>query len=146
MEARPLVAVTVPLIGDARLKNWAKIVESVDEGKSSGWAYQGEFIAAGGVQDVPVGAVIVLYGEKGSRGHPQIHAEVLTANADGTLSHHGNATGAAWARTLRDEVVHLLQDEGPVPLLGWSPDLMRYESDALVSELRRRGLDEGRSS
>lgn len=135
------MAVTVPLIGDARLKNWAKIVERVDESKGSGWAYEGVFIAAGGVQDVPVGSVVLLYGEKGSRRNPQAHAEVLIANADGTLSRRATASGQAWARTLRDEVVDLLAADEPPALLAWSPDLMRYEEEALLSELRRRGRE-----
>lgn len=137
----PLVAVTIPTLGDARLKNWAKIVERVDESKASGWAYEGPFIATGGVQDVPVGSVILLYGEKGSRGHPQSHAGVFTANADGTLSRRASASGQAWARTLRDQVAELLADDGPPALLQWSPELMRYEDEALLSELRRRGLE-----
>ncbi|MFZ0493273.1 MAG: hypothetical protein WAM81_08800 [Acidimicrobiia bacterium] len=137
----PLVAVTIPMLGDARLKNWAKVVERVDESKASGWAYEGSFIATGGVQDVPVGSVILLYGEKGSRGNPQSRAEVLTANADGTLSRRASASGQAWARTLRDEVAELLADNDPLTLLQWSPELMRYEDEALLSELRRRGVE-----
>lgn len=137
----PFVAVTIPMLGDARLKNWAKVVERVDESKASGWAYEGAFIATGGIQDVPVGSVILLYGEKGSRGNPRPLAEVLTANADGTLSKRASASGQAWARTLRDDVAELLGDDDPLALLPWSPELMRYEDDALLSELRRRGLD-----
>lgn len=135
------MAVTIPQLGDDRHKNWAKIVERVDESKTSGWAYEGEFIATGGVQDVPVGAVILVYGEKGSRSRPQAFAEVFTANADGTLTRHGAAKGQAWARTLRDEVVRLLDSDISGRLLTWAPDLMRYEDEALLSELRRRGRD-----
>jgi hypothetical protein len=137
----PFVAVTIPMLGDARLKNWAKIVERVDEAKASGWAYEGSFIATGGVQDVPIGSVILLYGEKGSRGNPQSLAEVFTANADGTLSKQASASGQAWARTLRDEVVELLGSDDPPVLLSWSSELMRYEDEALLSELRRRKVD-----
>ena len=61
-----MVAVEVPLVGDARHKNWAKVIDNVDETKSSGWAFDGEFIAAGGIQDVPVGAIVMVYGERGS--------------------------------------------------------------------------------
>ena len=53
-----LIAVDVPLVGDERHKNWAKVVTAVDDTKGTGWAFEGEFIAAGGVQDVPVGAVL----------------------------------------------------------------------------------------
>lgn len=142
MEDTPQVAVTVPLLGDERRKNWAKVVERVDESKASGWAFEGAFIATGGIQDVPVGSVVLVYGERGSAANPQIQAGVYTANADGTLTTHRLAKGRAWARTLRDTVAELLADRIDVPAdLGWDPTLMRYADDALLEELRRRGRD-----
>lgn len=140
MEA--MVAVEIPLVGDARRKNWAKIIAQVDESKSSGWAFDGEFIAAGGVQDVPVGSVIVVYGERGSRANPQLEARVYTANADGTLSHEQTASGRAWARTLRDRVSELLEGsrEAAPQQIEWDPTIMRYSDDAIREEVRRRGL------
>lgn len=146
MEDVVLIAVEVPLVGDERHKNWAKVVTAVDDTKGTGWAFEGEFIAAGGVQDVPNGAVILVYGERGSRANPQSEARVYVANGDGTLSHHGGAKGRAWARTLRDVVEELLaQSAGaPPPELGWGPDLMRYSTEALDQELRRRAVESDR--
>ena len=140
MEA--MVAVEVPLVGDARHKNWAKVVANVDETKSNGWAFDGEFIAAGGIQDVPVGSVVMVYGEKGSRANPQIEAQVFVANGDGTMSHIKSASGRAWARTLRDRVAELLTDRIDTPPTGlaWDVDLMRYSDDAIMEEKRRRKL------
>ena len=137
-----LVAVEVPLVGDARHKNWAKIIDNVDESKSSGWAFEGEFIAAGGIQDVPVGSVLMVYGEKGSRANPQIEAQVFVANGDGTLTPEQAASGRAWARTLRDRVSELLQRqiEQPMTGLAWDVDLMRYSDEAIIEEMRRRKL------
>ena len=135
------VPVDVPMLGDERHKNWAKIVYSVDESKDSGWAYEGEFVAVGGIQDVPVGSVMIVYGEKGSRANPQIAAQVFTVNADATLTRQAIARGRAWARTLRDQVSELLA-EASVELPGrheWGPELMRFTEQALVEELRRRG-------
>ena len=60
------VPIHVPLVGDERHKNWAKIIYSVDPSKDSGWAFEGDFIAVGGIQDVPAGSVMIVYGEKGS--------------------------------------------------------------------------------
>ncbi len=136
------VAVEIPLVGDARRKNWAKVVTGVDEDRSTGWAYAGEFIATGGVQDVPVGSVILVYGEKGSRENPQVEARVYVSNSDGTLSHHKTVTGRAWARTLRDLVVDLLAAQSPeeADLLHWGPELSKYSEAALLEELRRRGI------
>jgi hypothetical protein len=140
MEVPILVAVDVPLVGDERRKNWAKIVTNVDESLTSGWAFEGDFIATGGIQDVPIGSILLLYGERGSRTNPQIEARVIRVSGDGTMSHIASAKGRAWARTLRDQVVQLLADdeEAPVTARLWSPDLLQYSTEALEEELRRR--------
>lgn len=134
------VPVDVPLIGDERHKNWAKVVREVDDSKDSGWAYLGEFVAVGGIQDVPVGSVLLVYGERGSRANPQITAKVYSVNADGTLTAQTTARGRAWARTLRDRVAELLdrRPTGPEPL-PWQPELSGYSDEALIEELHRRG-------
>lgn len=137
-ETAPIVAVEIPMVGDERHKYWAKVVYSIDHTKSSGWAYVGDFIAAGGVQDVPSGAVILVYGEKGSRTNPQIEARVFTVNPDATLSHHADAKGKAWARTLRDAVERLLDTDRPIHR-DWQPDLEVFSAAALAEELTRRG-------
>lgn len=139
MTQTTLVPVEVPLVGDERRKNWAKVVTNVDAEKSGGWAYEGDFIAAGGIQDVGAPCVLLVYGERGSRANPQIEARVFLANTDGTLTHHATATGRAWARTLRDTVMDLCARDHPVPTgRPWEPVLMAYSSDALEDELARR--------
>ena len=137
-----LVPVDVPLLGDERRKNWAKVVHNVDEQKASGWAFEGDFISVGGIQDVPVGAVLLVYGEKGSRSNPQSMAAVYLVNGDATLTKHHEASGRAWARTLRDGVQELLdQGGGPRPgEMEWRPELMLYRDDALIHEAQRRGI------
>ncbi len=133
------VAVEVPLLGDARLKHWAKVVSSVDVEQDGGWAYEGEFIGAGGIQDVPAPAVLLVYGEKGSRGNPRPEANVYVVNTDATLSLHASANGRTWARTLRDQVVDLLDHEEPDPAgRPWDEGLIGYSDEALQSELKRR--------
>lgn len=134
------VAVDVPLIGDDRRKNWAKVVEHVDTDKSSGWAYHGEFVATGGIQDIDAPCVLLVYGERGSKANPQLEARAYLVNTDGTLSLHATATGRAWARTLRDPIVDLLEADTPMPIASrpWSPELMAYSEDALRAELQRR--------
>ncbi|HEX6222261.1 MAG TPA: hypothetical protein VF115_14310 [Acidimicrobiia bacterium] len=133
MDEQVLVAVEVPLAGDERHKNWAKVVENVDTSKSSGWAFDGPFIAAGGIQDVPAGAVLLVYGERGSRANPQSMAMVYTVNGDGTLSLEAEARGQAWARTVRDPIERLLGTERE-PF-----DLSHLTDDLLADELRSRG-------
>ena len=56
MEESILIAIDVPLVGDERRKNWAKVVTAVDTDKSSGWAFEGDFVATGGIQDLPAGS------------------------------------------------------------------------------------------
>jgi len=139
MDDRLMVAVDVPLVGDERHKNWAKVVESVDSEKASGWAFEGPFVAAGGIQDIPMGSVLLVYGERGSRGNPQITARVYRVNADSTLSLEAEAKGKAWARTLRDPVERCLGVDS-IEL-----DLSHLSDDLLADELRARGWTVERS-
>ena len=140
MEAVVTVAVDVPLLGDERRKNWAKVVDYVDTDKSTGWAYHGEFVATGGIQDIGAPCVLLVYGERGSKTNPQMEARAYLVNTDGTLSLHATATGRAWARTLRDTVVELLEADTPLTAGSqeWGPELMAYSDDALRTELKRR--------
>lgn len=133
MEEQVLVAVEVPLVGDERHKNWAKVVDNVDTSKSSGWAFDGAFVAAGGIQDVPSGSILLVYGERGSRAKPQSSARVFTVNADGTLTFEAEAKGHAWARTLRDPIERLLGTERD-PF-----DLTHLPDRVLADELESRG-------
>ena len=133
MQDSVLVPVEVPLVGDERHKNWAKIVENVDTSKSSGWAYDGPFIAVGGIQDVPTGSTLLVYGERGSRANPQILARVYTVNSDATLTLEAEAKGKAWARTLRDPIQDRLGMETS------PPDLSHLNDETLAAELRARG-------
>lgn len=133
MEGQVVVAVDIPLAGDERHKNWAKVVDNVDTSKSSGWAFDGEFIAAGGIQDVTAGSVVLVYGEKGSRLSPQSTARVYTVNPDATLTLEAEARGQAWARTLRDPIERLLGTERKLI------DLTQLPDEVLVEELTARG-------
>ncbi len=134
------VAIEVPQVGDERLKNWAKIVSNVDLNGSGGWAFDGAFIATGGIQDVDAPSVLLVYGEKGSRGNPKPEARVYLVNTDATLTLHTTATGRAWARTLRDTVAELVAIDRPI-LSGakpWDASLMGYSDEAIDEELVRR--------
>ena len=133
-----IVPIDVPLIGDERRKNWAKIVTNVDTDKSDGWAYEGDFIDVGGIVDLPAPSVLLIYGEKGSRTNPQIEAAAYVANTDGTLTRRASASGRTWARTLRDEIAELVYADQPLTMLDWDPRLTAYSEDALRQELERR--------
>ncbi|MGB9358520.1 MAG: hypothetical protein WCC01_08190 [Acidimicrobiia bacterium] len=136
------VAVEIPLVGDERRKNWAKVVTNVDDSLATGWAFDGDFIATGGIQDVEPGSVVLVYGEKGSRANPAIEARIYTVNSDATLSLRASARGRAWARTLRDTMEDLLAETAGTPIerLDWSPELLRYSDEAIAEEMERRRL------
>jgi hypothetical protein len=114
---------------------------------ANGWPGLSAYIALStmiGMDDVMIAdtSVLLVYGERGSRDRPVIAAKVFTANGDGTLSTEAEASGRAWARTLRDRVEELLSDRLPSPEDGlpWSPDLMAWSDQAILDELARRGL------
>ena len=134
----PIVAVEIPLVGDHRRKHWAKVVHDVDTSKSSGWAYVGEFINDGGIQDVPAGSVVIAYGETGSRTNPHPEVRVYRTNPDATLSLETTASGRAWARTIRDTVQRLVDDDADLRR-DWDPDVTTWSDAALAEELVRRG-------
>ncbi|MGH8926725.1 MAG: hypothetical protein ACRDWH_00115 [Acidimicrobiia bacterium] len=129
-----VVPVLVPTLGDERRRHWAKIVTSVDTTKSSGWAFVGEFVADGGIQDLPAGGVLLLYGERGSNANPRPMASIYTIGPDATLTLEASASGRAWARTLRDRAAELL--DGTITS---GPDLSAIPDEVLVDELRARG-------
>ena len=140
MSSPVTVAIEVPLVGHERRKHWAKVVTNVDQSKSDGWAYDGEFIADGGIQDVEAPSVLLVYGERGSRTNPHSEARVYIVNTDATLSLRETATGRAWARTLRDTIADLVASELPIlpASQDWDPRLMGYSTEALREELTRR--------
>ncbi len=140
MKGVATVAINVPLVGDERRKHWAKVVSNLDKNKTDGWAYEGDFIADGGIQDVEAPAVLLVYGERDSRINPNPEARVYVINTDATLSLRKTATGKVWARTLRDTVADLVASD--IPLIpasrDWDPQLMGYSTEALHRELDRR--------
>ena len=129
-----LVPVRVPQLGDERRRHWAKLVTAVDTSKSSGWAYVGEFVADGGIQDLPAGGVLLVYGERGGQQNPRPEASLYTIGSDASLTLEASANGRAWARTLRDRVAELLDLDLPS-----GPDLSAIPDDYLAEELRARG-------
>lgn len=140
MASSVLVAVQVPQLGDERRRHWAKLVTAVDTSKSSGWAYVGDFVADGGIQDLPAGGVLLVYGERGGQQNPRPEATLYTIGADATLTMEASASGRAWARTLRDRVAELLGLE-----LASGPDLSAIPDEHLAQELRDRGWHVNRS-
>lgn len=129
-----LVPVHVPQLGDERRRHWAKLVTAVDTSKSSGWAYVGDFVADGGIQDLPIGGILLVYGERGGQSNSRPEANLYTIGPDASLTLEASASGRAWARTLRDRMAELLSLELPS-----GPDLSAVTDEFLADELRARG-------
>jgi hypothetical protein len=129
-----LVPVHVPQLGDERRRHWAKLVTAVDTSKSSGWAYVGDFVADGGIQDLPIGGILLVYGERGGSSNSRPEANLYTIGSDASLTLEASASGRAWARTLRDRMAELLSLELPS-----GPDLSSITDEFLADELRARG-------
>ena len=111
------------------------MISAVDESKSTGWAFVGEFVADGGIQDLPAGGILLVYGERGSNSNPRPEANLYTIGADASLTLEGSASGRAWARTLRDRAVELVGANGQ----NSGPDLSSIPDEYLVCELKSRG-------
>jgi hypothetical protein len=129
-----LLPVRVPQLGDEHRRHWAKLVTAVDTAKSSGWAFVGEFVADGGIQDLPAGGVLLLHGERGGQANPRPEAHLYTIGSDATLTLEGSATGRAWARTLRDRAAELLETS-----TDFIVDLSNLSDQVLADELKSRG-------
>ncbi|HSL26030.1 MAG TPA: hypothetical protein VLA54_07065 [Acidimicrobiia bacterium] len=135
-----LVPVRVPQLGDDRRRHWAKLVTSVDSARSTGWAFIGEFVADGGIQDLPAGGVLLVYGERGGQSNPRPEASLYSIGFDATLTLEASASGRAWARTLRDRALELVHEpDSTLATTGPALDLSCIPDEKLVDELRARG-------
>ena len=137
-KGRMMVAVHVPQLGDSRGKHWAKVITGVDTNKASGWAFLGDFVADGGIQDLPADSVLLVYGERGSRANPQPEAQLYRVHGDGALTLEAEAKGRAWARTLRDRAVDLTSTVPSETSISAAP-LDMYSDEELARELSSRG-------
>jgi len=138
---RVKVIVDVPAQRDRRWKSWAKSIKEVDQSRTNGYAFVGEFLTRGRKAELEVGGLVLLYDEIGSRKHRRPEVRVLRVEENGALSTVLEAHGWSWALELRDKVAELLgkekesQKEDENPLAGFS-------TEQLLAELRRRGLDQ----
>lgn len=134
---RPLVKVQIPPARDLRWRSWAKLVEGVDRSKKDGYAFTGRFLQRGRLDELPAGALVLLYDERGSRRYHQPCVTLQQVGGDGSLSPVEDAQGPIeaegwdWALKMRDRVAAVL--EGPPP----SP-LAQAATEELARELARR--------
>lgn len=138
------VIVTVPEQQDKRHRNWAKLVTRVDRSKANGYAFEGQFLSRGQLAEVPVGGIILAYDQVGSMQNWAPLVRVYRVEADGSLTQllewrGERETRGSWALAVRDQVADLLeaaQDQPAAPQV----DLSQVPTEALLAELRRRGI------
>lgn len=106
----------VPYPTDDRHKNWAKLVTAVDVTKTNGYAFEGPWLKRGQLAELPVGGVVLLYDEVGSRKNhePWVTIHVVgpsgfKLDADYKLVSTQSARGLDWALKLRDTAAKLLE-------------------------------------
>lgn len=121
--------------GDTRFKRWAKHVTKVLPDKTNGYAFEGEFVPLERLVELPVGAIVLIYNEEGSRAKHFPHAWVqrVVKNDDGSGSLEDVeplARGFDWALKLRDKVAPLV-NIAPTP----APLLEQMERERVLAEL-----------
>lgn len=114
------ILITVPDRVMRSIKSWRKVVFDVDMTKSTGYAFNGEFLQTGKMAEVDIGAFIIVYDETPNNNeldeddvvHPLVrplrgnenHIEVkfYQVERDGSLREMFSVEGRSWAIQLRD--------------------------------------------
>jgi len=124
--------VKIPSEKDPRFKSWAKTVDFVDIQHENGYAFEGEWLRRGHSHDLPLGTLVLLYDETGSRQKQVSHAEVHRVEEHGLAGPVLSSAGTDWVLQIRDDVAELLLQELP------PPDLSDIETHLLALELLSR--------
>lgn len=103
---------------DTRFKKpWAKMVERIDKGQKGGYRFVGEWLSLNELNEVPLGAVVIIGEVAGSRksAKPCISVHKVLWNSEknqAELSNHNGGfwTGHDWALKAEDEIAELLEN------------------------------------
>lgn len=102
------VKVTIEL--SKRHKCWAKTVTRVDTSVSTGYAFEGEFVKANELIELPVGTYILGYEQTGSDRNKETEARIYIVTENG-LEKTGVETSTTkndWALRIRDAAAELI--------------------------------------
>ncbi len=115
-----------------KLKKWAKIVKSVDQSKSNGYAFIGDFINAEQKYELEIGTYIMQYGEF----YSETKVRLLQITPDGLeqIKEWGELDKSDWALSCRDEIAELISQKQNI-----NP-LEKFSNEELLAELQRRGV------
>ena len=131
------IIVTIPDYGKRGKRCWARILTGVDRTKTTGYAFQGDWLTPGRMYELPIGTIVLLGWESGSVSRRVKMAALFCVNAGG-LEEVVRAEGDDWALQLRDKAAELLTASGG-PAVECGNRLAEFADDELIAELRRRG-------
>ena len=125
---------------DRRWKHWAKEIIAVDQTKTNGYAFDGDFVQSGDVEiDVSKTRVYLVCSETGSNRYRTNAYQVVKMNAGGKFEWVDISTTdetRGWALRIRDDVANLLADINDEKI---NP-LAMFSDDELIAEMNLRGL------
>ena len=143
------VIVTIPASLDFRKKSWRKRLERINRDCANGYAFEGPWLRAGELAEVPVGTYIMGYDEPGSMKNWRPAVHVWRVESADTLTplyeFYGDVHMRSWALACRDAIAALIETptdaatEAPPAAEGaWR--LENVPTEALWAELTRRGV------
>lgn len=118
-----------------RRTGWHKLVTSVDLTKSNGYCFEGTFLRAG-LNDLPVGSVIVRQSPTGSVSRPGKDGAVLVVEADGLREVLPDTDWNTQFLIIRDAAANALASVS-TPTENRLADV---PTEVLLAELARRGV------
>ena len=115
-----------------KLKKWAKTVKSVDQSKSNGYAFVGNFINSEQKYELEVGTYIMQYGEF----YSEIKVRLLKVTNEGLeqIKEWEDLDKGDWALSCRDEIAEIINNKEEVNPLS------NVSTEELIEELKRRGV------
>jgi len=103
---------------DSRFRHWVKRVDSVDQNKTSGYAFAGEFINEGTVEVEIKPSVYLVKTVRGSRKYQTATYNVVVMDQDGNLTLtdiRTTDTERGWALRIRDKVAEMVNQQANAP-------------------------------
>ena len=125
--------IDVPRIGEARFKQWAKTVASVDTERTTGYAFEGEFIFQ--LAELHVGTYMLAFGSEGTRAKNTPLVVLYRVTTDGLeeVYRKEKLSVTKWALEVRDDIAQIINEKQE------NNPLENFSTSTLIVELKRRG-------
>ncbi len=105
------VIIDLPTFDD-RHKNWIKAIDKVDQSKSNGYAFVGNFLKTGSTVELPIGTVLLYFYGDGSMKNYTVEVEAHKVTSQGLeptdiSTSRPNRQVSGWALDIRDKLAEL---------------------------------------